>query len=202
MRRRHGFAPNSIFHENFHFLIFCRNRSSGRKHIIRSALDSWEFIFLEINSLIAPRCILLEEIVLLLSFADAKSDICLSAEIYEAQDLLFSDFRPTALTVRLSGGGVYPVSMNRFHSSDCKNIWDEPSWARQYCVFSRVCPYNQYPVLASLLKKSFRKFWGLDFPLEILQGSKISPVGFLKENQDLKIFENFFNRLANTGYWL
>ena len=112
---------------------------------------------------------------------------------YVAQDWVFSDLSPTALTKRLSGGGVYPASMNRFHSSDCKNIWDEPSWARQYCVFSRVCPYNQYPVLASLLKKSFRKFWGLDFPLEILQGSKISPVGFLKENQDFKIFENFFS---------
>ena len=112
--------------------------------------------------------------------------------LYEAQDWLFSDLSSTALTKRLSGG-VYPASMNRFHSSDCKNIWDEPSWARQYCVFSRVCPYNQYPVLASLLKKSFRKFWGLDFPLEILQGWFWSPVGFLKENQDFKIFENFFS---------
>ena len=44
-----------------------------------------------------------------------------------------------------------------------------------------------------MLKKSFQNFWGLDFPLEILQGSKITPVGFLKENADLKNFENFFS---------
>ena len=83
--------------------------------------------------------------------------------------------------------------MNRFHSCDCKNIWDEPSWARVYCVFSRVCPYNQYPLLASRLKKSFQNFWGLHFPLEILQGWFWNPVGFLKENADLKNFENFFS---------
>ena len=49
-----------------------------------------------------------------------------------------------------------------------------------------------YPLLATMLKKSFQNFWGLDFPLEILREWFWNPVGFLKENQDLKNFENFF----------
>ena len=44
------------------------------------------------------------------------------------------------------------------------------------------------------LEKSFQKFQSLDFPLEILRGSKIGPVGFLKENQDFEIFEHFFSK--------